>query len=172
MGVEAIIESEAFPANRIGFRLSPNGVYGGMGSSDNYEMFTYVAETMSKYGLAYLHAMDGKGFGWHNMSRAVTAFDLKKHFDGPAIANVGLTKDTAEGMIRSGAADLACFGRPYMSNPDLPERFANNWPLAPDAEYDTWWQPTGAKGYIDFPTYEEEQKAKELNEEGIQEAEA
>ena len=58
--VEAIIESGAFPANRIGFRLSPNGVFGGMGSEDNYEMFQHVAKTMNKYGLSYLHAMDGK----------------------------------------------------------------------------------------------------------------
>ena len=58
--VEAIIDSGSFPANRIGFRLSPNGVFGGMGSKDNFEMFTFVAKTMSKYGLAYLHAMDGK----------------------------------------------------------------------------------------------------------------
>jgi len=159
--LEAIIESGAFPANRVGFRLSPNGVFGGMGSKDNYEMFNFVAKTMSKYGLAYLHAMDGKGFGWHDMCQVVTVFDLKKNFDGPIIANVGLTKDTAEGMIRSGAADLACFGRLYISNPDLPERVANNWSLAPEAEYPTWWQATGAKGYTDFPTYEEEQKAKE-----------
>merc|ERR1712176_56299 len=133
--VEAIIESVAFPANRIGFRLSPNGVFGAMGSKDNYEMFTYVAQTMSKYGLAYLHAMDGKGFGWHDLCQEVKVFDLKKNFNGPVICNVGLTKDTAEGMIRSGGADLACFGRLYMSNPDLPARIANNWPLAKEAEY-------------------------------------
>lgn len=159
--VEAIIESGAFPANRIGFRLSPNGVFGDMGSADNYEMFNFVAKTMSKYGLAYLHAMDGKGFGWHDLCKAVTVFDLKKNFEGPIITNVGLTKETAEGMIRSGGADLACFGRLYMSNPDLPERVANNWPLNPEAEYATWWGPTGAKGYTDYKTYEEEQKIKE-----------
>lgn len=190
--VQGIIDSGAFPANRIGFRLSPNGVFGGMGSEDNYDMFTFVAKRMSKYGLAYLHAMvriiptvhafsllpeplkfyltdssllvsflqDGKGFGWHDKCQIVTTFDLKKNFEGPVITNVGLTKDTAEGMIRSGAADLACFGRLYISNPDLPERFANNWPTAPEAAYETWYRPTGAKGYTDFPTYEEEQKAK------------
>ena len=94
------------------------------------------------------------------MSQVVTTFDLKKHFEGPIIANVGLTPDTAEGMVRSGATDLACFGRLYMSNPDLPERVANNWTLAPPAEYSTWWGPTGAQGYTDFPTHEEEEKVK------------
>ena len=51
--VDAIIESGHFPANRIGFRISPNGVFGDMGSKDNFEMFTFVAKTMNKYGLAY-----------------------------------------------------------------------------------------------------------------------
>jgi len=156
--VDAIIESGAFPANRIGFRVSPNGVFGAMGSADNVEMFTHVAKTMNKYGLAYMHVMDGLGFGYHEKCRPVTCADLKRHFDGPIICNVGLTKETAEGMIRSGAADMACFGRLYISNPDLVERFANNWPVEPEAAYENWWGPTGAKGYTDYPFYKPEKE--------------
>lgn len=102
--------------------------------------------------------MDGKGFGWHDKCKAVTCMDIKKNFDGPVISNVGLNKQSAEGMIRSGAADMACFGRLYISNPDLPERFANDWPVEPEAEYSSWWAPTGAKGYTDYPFYKEEAK--------------
>jgi len=156
--IDALIADGAYPANRIGFRLSPNGVFGGMGSKDNFEMFTFVAKRMNTRGLAYMHLMDGKGFGWHNMCKQVKCMDMKKHFDAPIICNVGLNKDSAEGMIRSGAADLACFGRLYISNPDLPERIANNWPIEPEAEYSTWWAPTGEKGYTDFPFYEEKKQ--------------
>jgi len=151
--VEAIVESGAYPANRIGFRLSPNGVYGGMGSEDNYETFIHIAERMSQYGLAYLHVVDGLGFGFHNKCKPITVFDMKKAFKGPVICNVGLTRDIAEGMIRSGAADMAAFGRLYMSNPDLADRFANNWPVEPEAAYENWWYYTGAKGFTDYPTY-------------------
>ena len=49
--VEAIIDEGSFAANRVGFRLAPNGTFGEMGSEDNYEMFTYVAKEMSNYGL-------------------------------------------------------------------------------------------------------------------------
>ncbi len=153
--VEAIVASGAYPANRIGFRISPNGGFGGMGSEDNIEMFTYLAQEMNKYGLAYIHVMDGLGFGYHGKCRAMTCSDIRKHWDGIIMCNVGLTKEIAEGLIRSGAADMACFGRLYISNPDLPERFANDWPLADPAPYETWWGHTGAKGYTDFPTYEE-----------------
>ena len=155
--VEAIIESGAYPANRIGFRISPNGAFGGMGSEDNFEMFTFVAKEMNKYGLAYIHVMDGLGFGYHGKCKVVTCADIRKHWDGIIICNVGLTKEIAEGMIRSGAADMACFGRLYISNPDLPERFANDWPLAEPAPYPTWWSHIGASGYTDFPTYEQTQ---------------
>ena len=126
-----------------------------MGSDDNFELFTYVAREMKNFKLGYLHIMDGLGFGFHNKSKPVTLFDIKKEFEGFIIGNVGYTKDTAEGAIRSGAADLIAFGRPFISNPDLVERFQNNWPLNPDAPMDKWYGG-GAEGYIDFETYKKE----------------
>jgi N-ethylmaleimide reductase len=154
--VEAIIaDPDAFPAERIGFRLSPNGMFGDMGSEDNNVMFPYVAKEMNKYGLAYLHVMDGLGFGFHNLCPPVTMMDFRKVWDGPLICNVGLTKEIGKGMLRSGATDMVAYGRPYISNPDLAERFINDWPLNPDPTYEDWWQVgAGSKGYTDFPFYE------------------
>jgi N-ethylmaleimide reductase len=152
--IDAIVASGAYPSNRIGFRISPNGSYGGMGSEDNYETFVHIAKTMNDYNVAYIHVMDGLGFGFHNKDRVVTCADIRKVFDGPIMANVDLTRDVAEGLIRSGACDLAAFGRLYISNPDLPERFANDWPLAEPAPYETWWYRTAEKGYTDWPTYQ------------------
>merc|ERR1711937_64679 len=70
-----------------------------------------------------------------------------------------------EGLGRSGTVDLCAFGRLYMSNPDLPERFSNNWPVEPECAYENWWYPTGAKGYTDYPFYKEEEKEEEKKEE-------
>lgn len=98
--------------------------------------------------------MDGHGFGFHGKSKSVTVFDMKKNFEGIVISNVGHTKETADGIIRSGAADMVAFGRAYMANPDLPERFQNNWPLAEVPAHEYWWAPEpGAKGYSDYPAY-------------------
>ena len=155
--LEALITDGAYPANRIGVRLSPNGVFGDMGSEDNHEMFPFVAEKLSHYGLAYLHVMDGLGFGYHGKTKVVTAMDMKMAFKGPLMCNVGLTKESAEGMLRSGAADLCCFGRPFISNPDLVERFQNGWPLNPESTREDWFAPQGAKGYTDFPFYQEDE---------------
>lgn len=151
--IEAIIKSNSYPSNRIGIKLGPNGNFGDMGSIDNYETFIYLAGVLKPYNLAFLEICNGLGFGYHGLCQPVTLYDMKKSFDGLIIANVGLTKDKAEGVIRSGTADMVSFGRPYISNPDLVERLTNSWPLAPEAEYPTWWSHIGAKGYIDFPTY-------------------
>lgn len=145
---------EVYPADRVGVRISPNGAYGGMGSEDNDVMFPFVAKQLSSYGLAYLHVMDGLGFGFHEKCKVVTLFDIKKEFNGPIMSNVGHTKETAEGVIRSGAADMVAFGRPYLSNPDLVERFKNDWPLNPSPGHETWFCTDPLeKGYTDYSPY-------------------
>ncbi|KAJ0405492.1 hypothetical protein ATCC90586_000155 [Pythium insidiosum] len=150
--IEAV--KTVWPADRVGVRLSPNGGFGGMGSEDNAEMFTYVMEKLSEHGLAYLALLDGFGFGYHDKCRLLTLFDAKKAFKGTVIAQNSYTRDIAEGAIRSGAADAVGFGRLYISNPDLAERFENDWPLNADASYDDYWNSSkGAEGYTTFPAY-------------------
>ncbi len=63
--VEAV--SSVWPANRVGVRLSPNGVYNDTGSPDFREQFTYVAAQLDRVGLAYLHVVDGLAFGFHKL---------------------------------------------------------------------------------------------------------
>ena len=61
--------------------------------------------------------------------------------------SAGLIKD-----IEEGNADLVAFGKLYVSNPDLVERFERNQELA-DWNQDTFYT-TGAKGYTDYPKLE------------------
>ena len=125
-----------------------------MGSPEYRELFSYVAQQLNIYGLAYLHIVDGLEFGFHNLGKQMTLSEFKEVFQGPLMGNCGYTKESAEATINAGNADLIAFGRPYISNPDLVERFANNWPLNPSAEMKDWYS-FGAEGYIDFPTYQE-----------------
>ena len=71
----------------------------------------------------------------------------------PLVGNCGYTKETAEKAIAEGHADLISFGRPFISNPDLVERFRNGWPLAEPAPMSDWSSPSAGKGYTDFPAY-------------------
>jgi N-ethylmaleimide reductase len=150
--VEAI--TSVWPAHRVGIHLAPNGSYNDMGSPDYREQFTYVASQLDRFGLAYLHIVDGLAFGFHNLGEPMTLADFREVFHGPLMGNCGYTKETAEKAIAEGHADLISFGRPFISNPDLVERFKNGWPLAAEAPMSDWYSPTGAKGYTDFPTYD------------------
>jgi len=140
--------------DRVGIRLAPNGAYNDMGSPEYRELFLYVAKQLERYDLAYLHVMDGTGFGFHNLGPALTLPDFRKVYTGRLMGNVEYTKESANQAIASGDADLIAFGRPYISNPDLVERFANDWPLAETADMSVWYK-AGGQGYNDFPKYQE-----------------
>lgn len=140
----------------MGVRLSPNGVFNDMGSPNFCEQFTHAASVLDGYGLAYLHVVDGLAFGFHKLGEPVTLSELRQVFRGTLMGNCGYTQEAAEAAIASGAADLIAFGRPYISNPDLVERFRHHWPLADASDMSTWYTPAGAKGYTDFPAYRAE----------------
>ena len=149
--VEAV--TSVWPAHRVGVRLSPNGVFNDMGSPDYREQFLYVAEQLDRFPLAYLHVMDGLGFGFHNLGEPVTLSDIRKVFHGTLMGNCGYTPDAAAAAIAQGHADLIAFGRPFISNPDLVERLRHGYPLAEPAPMSDWYSPIGEKGYTDFPNY-------------------
>ncbi|MEN0110311.1 MAG: alkene reductase [Planctomycetota bacterium] len=154
--VEAV--TSVWPAGHVGVRLSPNGVFNDMGSPDYREQFLHAAHRLDAYGLAYLHVMDGLGFGFHDLGEPMTLAEFREVFSGPLMGNCGYTRDEAEVRIAEGEADLVSFGRPFISNPDLVERFANDWPLAPEADVSAWYTP-GEAGYADWPTYAEQPSA-------------
>ncbi len=149
--IEAI--TSVWPAHRVGVHIAPNGSFNDMGSEDYREQFTFVAGQLDHFGLAYLHVVDGLAFGFHELGAPMTLAEFRKVFHSPLIGNCGYAKETAEKAITAGLADLISFGRLFISNPDLAERFRNGWPLAEPAPMSDWYSPTGAKGYTDFPAY-------------------
>lgn len=149
--VEAV--TTVWPTSRVGVRFSPNGVFNDMGSTDFRETFSFAARQLDQFGLAYLHVMDGLGFGFHQLGEPMTLAEFRTLFHGPLLGNVGYTHETADATIAAGHADLIAFGRPFISNPDLVERFANGWPLNPPAEMSAWYSFDDA-GYNDFPKHQ------------------
>ena len=154
--LQEVLESvlTVWDAGQVGVRLSPNGSFNDMGASDYRETFTYVAQQLNSYGLAYLHLLDGLAFGFHEQGEPITLAEIKQVYSGVLIGNCGYDRDSAERAIANGDAELIAFGRPYISNPDLVARFANNWELNPEADMSVWYS-FGAEGYTDFPTYQE-----------------
>ncbi|HEY9771420.1 MAG TPA: alkene reductase [Coleofasciculaceae cyanobacterium] len=156
--LKEIVESilTVWDAGRVGVRLSPNGNYNDMGSPDFRETFTYVVQQLNQYGLGYLHVVDGLEFGFHELGEPMTLAEIKQVYDGTLMGNCGYDRADAEKAIAAGDADLIAFGRPIISNPDLVERFANNWSLNPNPDVSVWYS-FYAEGYTDFSTYQEAQ---------------
>lgn len=131
-------------ADKVSVRLSPAGQFNNMEETDAEELYKYILPELSKLNLAYLH------IGTFDFSKDWHAI-LRPFYNGVYFAGVGFTKERAEKLLADGGADAIVFGTKFLANPDLPQRFANNWELnTPDES--TFYTP-GEKGYTDYPTY-------------------
>lgn len=143
---------EIWPSHQVGVRLSPNGVFNDMGSSDFRETYLYVIKQLAQLNLGYVHIMDGLAFGFHQQGEPMVLSEFREHFKGIIIGNCGYSKEDAEQRLAGGLIDIACIGRPFIANPDLVERWQNNWPLTPYDDMSLWYTP-GPEGYTDYPPY-------------------
>jgi len=148
--LEAVFEIWA--PERVGARISPNGVFNDMGSDDFRETYLYVAEELTKLSLGYIHIMDGLAFGFHEKGKPMTLAEFRPIYKGIIIGNCGYTKEAAEERLVEGYADMIAFGRSFIPNPDLPGRFKSNWPLNPSDDMSFWYTP-GAQGYTDYTPF-------------------
>jgi 2,4-dienoyl-CoA reductase-like NADH-dependent reductase (Old Yellow Enzyme family) len=114
-----------------------------MGDDDPAATFGYVARELGTRGIAFICTRE------HFNEPALTP-DLKKIFGGCMIANEGFTRESAARVIEQGIADAVAFGKAFIANPDLVERFRRNAPLnEPDTS--TFYR-SGPHGYTDYPT--------------------
>lgn len=135
-------------ADRVGVRISPLNPFNDISDSNPQDLFNYVAQVLSPFGLAYLHVVEG---GSHGLPTPAFDFaELRKHFNGPYIANLGYDKATGNAALAAGKADLVAYGVPFIANPDLVERFAKNAPLN-EADQSKFYGGS-EQGYTDYPT--------------------
>ncbi len=147
--VAAVVE--VWGGDRVGLRLSPSGTFNDMADSDAKALFTHVVAALNPFGLAYLHLIEPRADAGTvgEVEKTLTSAYFRSVFHGPIISAGGYDQDLANAAIADGEADLVAFGRLYISNPDLVERFAQEAPLNP---YDrTSFYGGDEKGYTDYP---------------------
>ncbi|SEL52485.1 alkene reductase [Nitrosovibrio tenuis] len=150
---------EVWGPNRIGVRLSPLGIFNDIGDDEPEITFGYLAEKLNEYGLAYLHIVNpaaaaiGKGIE-PDLATSRMLQLIREKYHGPLIAAGGFDQDTAEAWLKQGKADLIAFGRKFLANPDLPERFRRRAHL--NADDASTYYGGGVKGYTDYPTLAQE----------------
>lgn len=138
---------EVFPAGRVGVRLSPLNSFNSMSDSDPVALITWLAKRLNDRKLGYLHLMRSDFLG-EQQGDVITP--AREHFQGNLIVNMGYSKDEANAAIAAGTAEAVAFGVPFIANPDLPARFAQNAELN-EADPSTFYTQD-AKGYTDYPS--------------------
>lgn len=141
----------AIGADRVGLRLSPFGVNGGMALYEHDAMiadYTHIAEQL-KGRLAYLHIVDHSAFGAPAVPAELKAA-MKAAFAGSLILCGNFNAETAATALTEGRSDLIAMGRPWIANPDLMTRIERGAPLN-DPDPNTFYTP-GEQGYTDYPT--------------------
>lgn len=147
--------SEVYPYRQIGVRLSPYGSFNDIANSDPIALFTAAIEKINPLGLAYVHMIEPRattagGNDHVDEAAPLTSALFRKAFQGKFISAGGYTRESGELALKEGLADAIAYGRIYISNPDLVERFSQNAPLNP---YDRASFYGGAeKGYTDYPS--------------------
>jgi len=144
-------------SNRVGVRLGPDGSFGDMSDTDPVSLFTHAVKELDRLDLAYLHLIEprvaGNAADDTRVQYPVAARQFRESFRGVIIVAGGFDEASAKAIISEGSADLVAFGRFFISNPDLPERFRRGLPLN-NYDRDTFYGGTEI-GYTDYPFYQE-----------------
>ena len=140
----------AIGEDKVGIRFSPYGAFNDLEPyhNDVEAQFTYLAEKLKALNIAYVHVVDQRvAFAAPDFKTDILK-TIKNTFEGTVISggNVRSIED-AEGIIKNGA-DLVYVGRPFISNPDLINKFESKLDLT-DLDPDTLYTP-GKEGYTDY----------------------
>lgn len=145
--------AEAIGKDKTGIRLSPYGVASDMPHYPEIdETYNYLSKELNKIGIAYIHLVDHSAMGAPPVPMDIKK-TIRKNFRNSLILCGGFDQESAELAIASGLADLVAFGRPFINNPDLVERFKNDWSLSQNLNADLFYT-ADEKGYTDYPSYQ------------------
>ena len=153
--VEAV--SDVVGKERLGVRFAPlfestteERVYLGLVEEDPHATYVSAVKILEEVGIAYLSLAEAD---WENAPELPETFRkaVREAFSGMILYAGKYTAEKGVRMVDLGYADLIAFGRPFIANPDLPQRIANNWPLN-QVDPSSMYGGT-EKGYIDYPRY-------------------
>jgi len=144
---------------RLGVRFSPlfsgtdeDRLYIGLVEEDPHHTYIEAIKVLQASGIAYVSIAEAD---WDNAPVLPDTFReaVRSTFSGRIIYAGRYTAERGAKLVEAGLADLIAFGRPFIANPDLPQRLFNGWPLNPLREEGMYGG--GEVGYIDYPVYSE-----------------
>jgi N-ethylmaleimide reductase len=148
-----------FGKDKVGIKLSPVSRYGDMFDSNPIENYSYLVNELDKKGIMFIEFVEPPEFvtvtdhygikGENQIPNVCKVF--RPLFRNLIIGNNNFTFETGNQKVEYKDADMISYGKLFISNPDLVERFRNNWELTkPELRY--FYSGT-EKGYSDYPRY-------------------
>jgi len=153
--VEVVSEvAAAIGKDRTGIRLSPYGVASDMPHYPEIDAtYKYLAGELNKLGIAYIHLVDHSAIGAPAVPIEIKQA-IRDIFKNTVIMAGGHTLESAEAELESGISDLEAFGRPFICNPDLVQRFEQGHEVSTALNVDAFYS-ADEKGYTDYPVYQQ-----------------
>lgn len=145
---------EVYTSTAIGVKFTPAAFNTGIiqPDQDTIPLYSYILKQLNDYQLGYLHlvapAVDLAGTVLESIRDNYFSY-FREIYKGTLMANGGFDFESANQIIHDHTADLVAFGRLYIANPDLAERFENHLDLA-EADTNTFYMGE-EKGYTDYP---------------------
>ena len=136
-------------ADRVGVKLSPTSQYNNVGDGNVLETFKYTISELNNYGLAFLEVNEEMPFTQLPPEKRAILDELRSYWAGPYIGNGNYTAETGAQRISDNKATAITYGRFFLANPDLPERFRRNAELN-ELDVNTFYGGDH-KGYTDYP---------------------
>ncbi|OUR60520.1 alkene reductase [Colwellia sp. 39_35_sub15_T18] len=149
--------AQVMGADKVGVRFAPlfsstdeERVYLGLVESDPHVTYIEAIKILNNIGIAYLSLAEAD---WDNAPDLPDDFyqDVRKTFDGVIMYAGKYTPEKALKVLTKGNGDIFGFGRPFIANPDLPDRIKHQWPL--NAVDPTSMYGGTHQGYTDYPIY-------------------
>jgi N-ethylmaleimide reductase len=141
-------------SGKVGIKIGPTATMGGFNPTwETVPTYDYLVARLNDLPLSHLQLTRAPkvDLGASPVTAiADTIGYYRARYDGVLIANGGFDGATAAAEISQRRADLVSIGAPFIGNPDLVRRFAENLPLSP-SNRDTYYQG-GREGYSDYPT--------------------
>ena len=134
-------------AGRVSVRISPLVPYNDMRDSDPEALVEYVARELDRRKIGFFELRHAD---FRDPAEQRLAQIARREFHGPLFVNGGYDQESAQAAVASGAVDAVVFGKAYLSNPDLVERFRANAALTP-VDFARLYTP-GPAGYTDYPS--------------------
>ncbi|KAH6763833.1 12-oxophytodienoate reductase 2 [Perilla frutescens var. hirtella] len=150
--IEALVAE--IGGGRVGIRLSPFANYMESEDSNPSSLGLYLAEGLSRYGLAYCHMVEPDIKTVIKSECPHSLVPMRRAFKGTFIVAGGYGREDGNEAVAEDRADLVAYGRLFLANPDLPRRFEMNAPLN-KYERETFYTSDPVVGYTDYPFLDE-----------------